>query len=157
MSAAATAPLTVVTPVVSTVALFNTASGNYIGGNFLQVYSDANQALFSGTTAVAYSTTSGNSNRGNTATYAITNLFSVNVNTNYVGPSSTTPDSNAAVIFSGITATALSSINYTTFTTGVSAFAPSSMSARQSILVRTAGGYSRRFQLTSSPTTVFSL
>jgi hypothetical protein len=159
MSASANLGVTLVTPVVTSVTLSNTNTGiplTYIGGNFLQIYGDAGVALFSNTIAVAYSTTSGNSNYNNSPVYTITNLFSGGPN-NYVGPSASGPDLRAAVTLSGFAAGSVSSLVYNTFTASVSGFAPSTMSQQQSVLLAAAGGYSRRFQLTSSPTTVFSL
>lgn len=160
IDASANLGVTLVTPVVISATLSNTNTGAplaYIGGNFLQLYGDAGVALFSNAIAVAYSTTSGNSNYGNSPTFAVTNLFSASLNNNYVGPSASGADLRAAVTLSGFTPRSVSSLVYNTFTASVSGFAPSTMSQQQSVLVSAAGGYSRRFQLTSSPTTVFSL
>jgi hypothetical protein len=162
---AATTTLTIVTPVVSSVTLSNTAINTFIGGNFLQLYNSNGTPLFSNAIAVAYSTTSGNSNYGNVASNAITNLYTLSPNGNYIGPSSNAgpnsnaPDTNAAVTLGGFSQplNAISSINYATFTSAVNSVAPSSMSQRQAILIQTAGGYNRIFQLTSSPTTIISL
>jgi len=160
MSASANLGVTLVTPVVTSVTLSNTNVGpipsTYIGGNFLQVYGDAGLALFSNSITVAYSTTSGGSNYNGTPFYSVTNLFATSPS-NYVGPSVSAPDFRAAVTFSGFTPTSVSSLVYNTFTAAVGGFAPSTMSQRQSVLLVAAGGYSRRFQLTSLPTTVFSL
>jgi len=156
MSAAAILSTTLVTPVVTSAALSNTASATYIGGNFLQLYSEAGTTLFSNAIAVAYSTTSGNFNYNNSPTYAVTNLFTGGPN-NYIGPSAALPDLHAAVTFSGFPAVPVSSLVYNTFTSGAPAQVVSSMSQRQSVLIAAAGGYIRRLQLTSSPTTVFSL
>jgi hypothetical protein len=158
MTAAATLSVGIVVPVARTLLLSNTASGTFIGGNFLQLYSDARAALFSplGTT-IAYTTASGNSNYGNTASNAASNLFTPSPNTNFIGPSASGPDIRAGATFSNIPAASISSIVYSTFTSGVSGIATSAMSQRQQLVLTTAGGYTRLFQLTASTITSFAL
>jgi len=159
MSAAATTSnVGLLLPIVSSLLLSTTTSFTYIGGNVLQLYSDAQTAMLSaGSTSIHVRATSGQSNYNNTAPYAASNLFTPSPNTNFVGPRVGGADRDASALFGNLPAVAVSSIVYSTFTTGVSGIASSDQSARQLLVVTTATGYTRVLPLTSSTVTTFAL